>query len=503
MRPRLCSLPPASRSMSAVTPNHQYTVDTTELDLLHTVTPVPTAQIDPIHPIDTFLDDIMTGLHFLPPAENQTTQHSTINTTISNGPSMLKPVYPNSHSIKPTDPKQHLEGELNDILDQFLRTFEQQVGCCSLDEGGETLHDKFDTGTETSVPSTDPWNDTYKAYPHQKPQANLLHTSSTQPQLAPTVKPSVAKKTTAEVRQMHGSKVKKRSTDHNNMQQFENQRLTRSQSMKRKLEMALLSLQNPVKRTCKEKQSADNKKKRPRNYQRRAEACANKAGVNNLETIKQKQASKRKKRQENRSSRKKHSVENRSQKMAGFHKSKKSPQDRRAGVNGCIETKKNVREDNVEEEHLYNGFQAGRSPVKSQMGDSCVEIASSAMEKVRMLLQLQDEEEDEIANESAGVPEVEKLGNRRSVNHTSEGSLPVGNSLEYHLEETQDSDDEGRVIDNGEVDRHERIHSEVEVNQRQEDEERMANGLRQEEVVTEECSTPFQLSVPSNPSKRN
>lgn len=479
-------------------------MDTTELDLFHTVIPVPTAQMDPVQPIDTFLDDIMTGLHFLPPAENQTAQHSIINTTTSNDPSMLKPVYPNSHPIKPTDPKQHLEGELGDILDQFLRTFEQQVGCCGLDEGGET------SGAEKSDPSTGPWSN--KTYTHTKPQANLLHASSTQLQFIPTMTPSVAK-TTTDDGQIHGSKKKKLSTDQNNMRQFENQRLTRSQSMKRKLELALMSLQNPVKRTCKEKQSADNKKKQPRNNQGQSEACAIKSGVNHLEKNKntkptqvcckgrQKQACAKKKRQKNRSSGKEHSVDNKSHKMDGFHKSKKIPQDRRTGVNGCAETKKNVREDHVEVEHISNGFQAGQSPVKSQIGGSCIEIASSAMEKVRMLLQLQHEEEDERANESERELEVCKLGNRRLVSHEIISGADE-RLLENHLEYHHDSEDDGRVIDNGEFDKQERIHSRLEVSQKQEDTLRMANGLRREDVMTEERRNPFQPSVPSNSSKR-
>ncbi|XP_026796199.3 uncharacterized protein LOC113542712 [Pangasianodon hypophthalmus] len=523
-RPRVRPLPPASRSFSTMTSTKQDTLDPTELDLLHTVTPTPAVQMEPIQPIDTLLDDIMTGLHFLPPAENQTNQHGLMNTTTSRGPPISKAMYPNSQSVKSTDPKQHLEGEISDILDHFLRTFEQQVGCCGLDAGDETSQDKLDAGSGESDPSTDPWSSTPKTYSqlqphnphlhHQKPQANVLHTSSTlstQPPFTYRVNPSVAEKTNAQDGQIHGSEMEKPSTDQNIVQQFENRRLTRSQSMKRKLETALISLQNPDKRKCKEKQSADTKKKRQRDDRGRSEACANKSGVNNLNKNnknratrarideRQKQASATERRHGvNRSGRRKKSVENRSHKMDVFYERKKSPQEGRPGINGCGETKKNVGKGYVEAERISNG----QSSEKSQIGGTCFEIASSAMEKVRMLLQLQGEEEDEIANESVGIHGENKVGNGRLVNHKSisgaEERLAVENGLHGHLGEIQEPEDEGRIIVNGEGEGQERISSIVEVSQRQEEEERMAIGLRQEELMTEECSVPFQLNLPSN-----
>lgn len=509
-------------------------MDPTELDLLHTVTPTPTAQMESIQPIDTLLDDIMTGLHFLPPAENQTNQHGFMSiTSTSSGPPISKSTYPNIPSIKPTDPKQHLEGGLSDILDHFLRTFDQEVGCSGLDLGNETSQDKFDAGSDKSDPSTDPWSNTPKTYTqlqphnphlhHQKPQANLLHTSSTlstQSQFTSTVSPSVAEKTNAQDGQIHRSEVEKPSTDQNIVQQFENRRLTRSQSMKRKLEMAFISLQNPVKRKCKEKQSAGPQKKRQRDDRGQLKQCVNKSGVNNMDKNKknrdtqslseetQKQPSARERRHGgNRFGRRKRNVENRSHQVDGFYERKKNPLKGRLGMNGCGAMKKNVGEDHVEAECISNGFQAGQSSVKRQIGGTCIEIASSAMEKVRMLLQLQDEKEDERANESVGIYWGNKVGNGRVVNHKSisgtEEKHPVENSLQGNPGEIQEPEDEGRIAVNGEVEGQERISSMIEVSQRQEDEGRMADGLRQEDLMKEECSTPFQLNLPSNAGKRN
>lgn len=508
-----------------------YPVDPTELDLLHTVTPTPTVQMEPIQPIDTLLDDIITGLHFLPPAENQTNHRGSTSAATSNDPNISKAMYPSSHSIKPANPKQQMEGELGDILDHFLRTFDQQVGFCGLDVGDETSQGKSGAGTNKSDPSKDPLSNTPKTYTqlqshhppfhHQKPQENLLHTSSTlnlQPQFTAKVNSSEAEKTNAQNYLIHGPKVEKPSTDQNIVQQFENRRLTRSQSMKRKLETAFINLQNPVKRKFKEKQSADNKKKRQGDDRESSEARVNKCGVNILDKNnknratqahregRQKQSSTRKRRRGgNRSGRKKRSVETRSHRLADFYERKKTPHERRPVNNGCGKTKKNFGEGHVQAECMSIGFQAGQSAVKSQIGGNHIEIASSALEKVRMLLQLQDEEEDKRTNKSMGIHRANKLGNERLVNHRSisggEKRFSVENSSQRHRGEIQEPEDAGRVIVNKEFERQEIVNSIVEVSPRQEDEERMANGMRQEEMMTEEGRAPFQLNLPSNAGK--
>ncbi|KAF4094209.1 hypothetical protein AMELA_G00010320 [Ameiurus melas] len=501
-RPRLRPLLPASRSFSSMMPTELGTVDTTELDLLHTVTPIPAAQMEPVQPIDTLLDDLMTGLHFLPPEDNQTNQHNLTCSTTSSDPPILKAMYPNSHSVKPTDPKQHLEGELSDVLDHFLRTFELQVGCCGLDLGDETLTNQ---SSDKSDPSTDPWNNTPKTYSqlqphnpnlhHQKPQENVLHTSSTlttQLQFTSTVNPPVAENTNDQDGQIHAAEVQKPPTDQNIVQQFENRMLTRSQ--KRKLETALISLQTPVKTKDIEKQSADTKKKRQWDGLRQSEACVNKSGVNNLDKnnkysatqarSEERQASARERRQEvNRLGRRKRSVENRGNRMDGVYERKKSPRKGRPTINGGGKGKKNVEEDHEEAKHISNGFQACQSSIRNLIGGNCIEIASSAMEKVRMLLLLQGSEENESANESVGICEENKVGNGRSVNNKER--LPVENSLQRHLGEIQKPADEGRIAVNGNGQA--RRNSVIEASQRHEDEERMADLLR-----------PFQLNLPSN-----
>lgn len=494
-------------------PTKQGTVDPTELDLLHTVTPMPAAPMEPIQPIDTLLDDIMTDLHFLPPAENQTSQHCS-----SSAPPISRAMYPNSNSLKPTDPKQHLEGELNDILDQFLRTFDQQVGSGVLDEPEETSQDKCDEDRSKSDPSTDPGSSPPKTYTqlqsqswhlhHEKPQTNLLDTSNTRPQLTYKLNPSISENTRAQDGHLHGSEVEKPSKDQNIVQQFENRRITRSQSMKRKLETAFISLQNPVKRKCKQNQSIDRRKTRQMDSQGRFGACANKKGANNLDKNNKNRPKracigKRQKRAHGR---------RRSRGVDGFGRRERSVEnsDRKDALyrrNKSNEMNKNVREAYVEAEHRSNDFQAGQSCEKNQIGGSCIEIASSAMEKVRMLLQLQDEEENESANNSVEKRRVNKAGNGRLVSSKKIGGvtkrIPVKNSLQDHFGEIQEPENERERIVSAEVERPQRTSSMEEVSKRQEDDTRMADGLRQEELMTEECRVTHQPNMPSNAGKRN
>lgn len=487
-------------------------MDPTELDLLHTVTPVPAAHTEPIQPIDTLLDDIMTGLHFLPPAESQTHQHGLMSTTTSSGPPVSKATYPSGHFAKPTDPKQHLEGEIGDILDHFLRTFEQQVGSCGLDVGDETLqgNDKSDgpwSNTSKTFTQTQPHNPHLH---HETPQANLLHTTSTlsgEPQS--TVNPSVAGKNNAQDGQIHRSKVKKASRNQNILQQFENRRLTRSQSKKRKLETALISLQNPFKKKCKEKQTAVTRKKRQRSGQGQPEARVNKSRVKNLDKNnkathvchdKSQTPTRKRRLEENRFGRNKRIVDNRRHIMDGFNESEKSRRKGRPRIS-CGEMMKKVRHDHVETEPKSNSFQADQSSVKSPIRGTCINIASSAMEKVRMLLQLHNEE-DERANESVGIHQENNAGYGGLVNHKcvsgAEERLTAENSWQGHLEEIRGSEDEGRIMLNGEFEGQESRSSVVELRQKLDDKR-----LRTKEKTTEVRRALFRVNLPSKTGKRN
>ncbi|KAG7328906.1 hypothetical protein KOW79_007080 [Hemibagrus wyckioides] len=509
-RPRIRPLPPASRSFSTQLTSKHGTVDPTELDLLHTVTPVSAAHTEPIQPIDTLLDDIMTGLHFLPPAESQTHQHGLMSATTSSGPPVSKATYPSGHFAKPTDPKQHLEGEIGDILDHFLRTFEQQVGGCGLVVGDETLQ-----GNDKSDTSTGPWSNTSKTFTqtqpdnlhHETPQANLLHTTSTlSGELQSTVNPSVAGTNNAQDRQIRRSKVKKASRNQNILQQFENRRLTRSQSKKRKLETALISLQSPIKKKCKEKQTAGTRKKRQRNGQGQSEAHVNKSRVKNLDKNnkatkvcqdKSQKPTRKRRLEENRFGRNKRSVDNRRHIMDGFNEREKSHRKGRPRIS-CGEMMKKVRRDHVETEPKSNSFQADQSSVKSPIRGACIKIASSAMEKVRMLLQLR-EEEDERANESVGIHQENNAGNGGLVNHKcvsgAEERLTAENSWQGHLEEIRGSEDR-RIMVNGEFEGQESRNSVVELSQRRDDKR-----LRTKEKTTEVRRALFRLNLPSKTGK--
>ncbi|XP_046704801.1 uncharacterized protein LOC124385656 isoform X2 [Silurus meridionalis] len=491
-RGRPCLRPlPASQNVSR-TLSETDTVDPTALGLLNSV---PAAQTESVQPIDTLIDDFMAGLHFLPPAEYQSNQQ--------------KAMHSNGQSIKPPDPKQHLEGEFGDILDHFLRTFDQQVGCCGLDVGDELSQNKFDASSDKPDPVTDLWSTTTKTctqlhpcntHVHQHtPQTNLLPTSSmlgTQPQLKSTVKPSVAEKTNTRVGQIPEP-------------QMEFRRLTRSQSLKRKLEATLNASQNPVKRKCKEKQSANTKKKRRKVHRGQSEACVNKSGVNNLNKNGSKRASKG--RSQKRA--KKTGAPDRKSKVSKYGKNKKSVENRTPRMD-CVfarrtrhqtrTTEINGRGENVGEDRISNDFQAGQSSAKSQIQETCIELASSAMEKVRMLLQLQDEEEDEGANESVRIDRGNNEGNGRLISHKcilrAEERPPGENSLPGYLGDVQMPEDKRRV---GKMNREvKRVGSGLKVGRRkQEYKGKTAEGRRQEELGTKECSTSVQQNLTSNGGK--
>ncbi|TSV81511.1 hypothetical protein Baya_13341 [Bagarius yarrelli] len=477
-RPCIRPLPPASRSVSTTKQN---TVDSTELNLLHTMTPVPDNQIEPIQPIDTLLEDIMTGLHFLPQAENQTSQHGLMTTTTSSGPPISKAI-----CSKPTDPKQHMEGEIGDILDHFLRTFDQHVGCCGLDVGSETSQ-----GSNKPDSGTDPCS-TFKTFtalqPHNshvnnpKPQENYLHTFSLpSTQGESMVNPSVAKKNNVQDGQKLRSKLLKPLRDQNIVQKSENRMLTRSQTKKRKVEAALIVPRNAVKRKCKEKESADTTKKRRRDNRRcpRCKACLNKSGVkkharNNTKRAAQihSKGARKRERSKNRFGRNKRYVRNGSCKTDGFNNKKRSRSQKGThGNKDCYDTKRNLRGKRVVK-CKSNCFQAGQSSVKNQTESSYIRRASPAMDKVKMLLQLQDKRKDGRACKYVGIHWGKNEENGRLVKHQCISGAEERFPGENGLKKNQEAKDKDRM-----------------------------NVKRQEERMTEGSNVSLQSNLPPDTTK--
>ncbi|XP_068069362.1 uncharacterized protein isoform X3 [Danio rerio] len=121
-RPRKYPLPQSNASRNS--PPNQKTVNLPAPSLMHTVA-LPAANPTGLsQPIDWLIDDVIAQLPLMP-----NNQH-TIDTATPDPNPKTQP------SVKLTDPaivQPQSEGELTDILDSFLRTFEQHISVCDAD----------------------------------------------------------------------------------------------------------------------------------------------------------------------------------------------------------------------------------------------------------------------------------------------------------------------------------------------------------------------------------
>ncbi|XP_056327843.1 uncharacterized protein LOC130240386 [Danio aesculapii] len=121
-RPRKYPLPQSNASRNSLP--DQKTVNLPAPSLLHTAA-LPAANPTGLsQPIDWLIDDVIAQLPLMP-----NNQH-TIDTATPDPNLKTQP------SVKLTDPaivQPQSEGELTDILDSFLRTFEQHIGACDAD----------------------------------------------------------------------------------------------------------------------------------------------------------------------------------------------------------------------------------------------------------------------------------------------------------------------------------------------------------------------------------
>ncbi|XP_037396678.1 uncharacterized protein LOC108424149 isoform X1 [Pygocentrus nattereri] len=404
--PRVCPfpLPPCSSSFC------QNTMGTPDPPLLHNVS-LPPAPRTSTQPMDLFLDDLMIGLDFLHPihTENQTNQHGFLNTMASSIPSVSKAVYPSMHSpVKPVGvSQQQPEGELCDILDHFLNTFEQHVGRCDLDvaempNNHYTAASSMDGAQVNRDPGTETWSNLHTQLnshsihcraPHANGSSHCMHASSTftssaQPQAIrsspadTSVSQTQLQLSTALGRLDSSSSRGSEGKLENNEKEPETQMVTRSQSMKRKLGTSLSSLQtsSPVKR-CRRKRSSDAERPQVRRLhgQHKRVQCTvdmciseegsmSKAGVGKSKTT-----------------------------QTWSTKSKKSRASKERPLETITEEKRSTANGHTEgskvEKELVNA--SSWTPVKKTVSGTYVEMASSAFEKMRMLLEKQSKRKEE------------------------------------------------------------------------------------------------------------
>ncbi|KAK1804326.1 hypothetical protein P4O66_020342 [Electrophorus voltai] len=569
-RPRLHPLPSPSISHTSctMTPANQNTTSPPVPSLLHTVSlpPVP----DPTQLLDWLTDDIMPGFLVLPPvpAENQITQHGFMNTAIPNVSSVSNTTYPSMHSsIKPIDPKvsqQQPEGELNNILDNFLRTFEQQIDGCGIDFEEESSQDQSQHYTaisnsdearvsedgHKSGPSMNPWSNTPNTYTqlqvhrphsdhHHPPQAEFCphctHASDIftpcaqlQPMLSKAQNqlqfPSIlGQQKLSCPRQQSEGQPGKLYGGRNLEMQFETQRMTRSQSIKVKLESALNSLPTPVERKRRRESreqsrspTADTQKKRQvgkplgrrKRAQHHADVCASDAKVSNVKTREgngtQIWSARTKK--------------NTTIQWLGEERPRMtSGPMRKRRVNGQGRRRR-WKEEEVESRgrKRYRGAacHSGSSdqPVllKEYNRETITEVTSSAVQKMRIFLESQREREEEHKRAEKGKPmriheEKERLGCSTMARHDGVSRAALAPSAK---ETSHDAPGESRTEQSGtrEAGDKSRLTAEsqdqkeascaVEVKQRRGDMRSVAVGQRQ--ARTEGHSTSSQLHVPLN-----
>ncbi|KAI4879522.1 hypothetical protein NFI96_026819 [Prochilodus magdalenae] len=456
--PHVCSLPlpPCSSSFC------QNTMGAPEPSLLHTVSLPPAPQMS-TQSIDLFLDDIMLGLNVLPPvhAENPTDQSGFVYAMTSNMSSVTKTQCPSINSlVKPTDASQQQpEGELFDILDHFLNTFEQHVAGCDLDAVEETANSQSQhftaaRSTDGTQVSKDPSKYTRPLKPHSNnchmPHASVSShfTSSTQLQpirLSPA-DTSVGRngpRLSATLRQRNSySGTGSRSKLKSNEKEPQTQRVTRSQSRKRKLELTLSSLQSTKKR-CRGKRSSgpvaftDTERSQvrqrshiPQKHVRCEDAVSN-AGAGKSKPT-QIQSTKGPKSTTTHSLYKKRQLET------------KSTEEKRCRTN--------AKGSNVETEHTSASSWTRQSPVKKKIGGAYIEMTSSAFEKMRMLLEKQRKGKEEYSrtkksigkpNENVGVVNV---GEEERVSGVKGGS-PAENTIHGYLEKSRADRADGSTVE--------------------------------------------------------
>lgn len=229
-RPRKHPLPHSDASRNL--PPDQKTVNLAAPSLMHTVA-LPAANPTSLsQPIDWLIDDVIAQLPLMP-----NNQHAIINTVTPD------PNLKSQPSVKLTDPaivQPQSEGELTDILDSFLRTFEQHIGACDAD-GQDAVVPSVSDGNLACGQST---SNAHSASLNTTTQRNSISKNRLRPARRPQ-KPST-------YWQLTGLKMEKSPGDRGEAMPAV---MTRSQSRKRKQEVIEeLLRRDPVKRKKRKKE---------------------------------------------------------------------------------------------------------------------------------------------------------------------------------------------------------------------------------------------------------
>lgn len=393
--------------------------------LLHTVS-LPPAPQESTQPTEIFLDDIMAQFNFLPIVniETQTNQHGCVIPEAPDISSVPQTLYPCiDSSMKSTDgSQQQPEEEVCDILDHFLNMFEQRLCDLEMEEqpsDNQPLHHTRSGGAqENKGPGVDSECDKYTQLQTLKPnvsphctQASTALTPNTHLPLNTSLPPNQLGSLSAPWHR----ESKEKFEDVEN--EVETQRMTRSR--KRKLGTTLPSLQTPPsKKKHREKQTSVQKaltdkeipQSRRMSKQRklvrrcRVDRCLYESAENDC------------KGGTNRTSRTRPTKGTKTRTARSLSKKKHlktSAEDRRRRANahgeGC----------NVETKLIAASSWTSQAPVKKSSSGSYTEMASSAFEKIKMLLEKQGQR-TQLKEEQSAKMKVQEDG------PGAEGELPLG-----------------------------------------------------------------------------
>ncbi|XP_050983110.1 uncharacterized protein LOC127175860 isoform X1 [Labeo rohita] len=226
-RPRKRPLPepPASQNFNGISPPDRKTINPPAPSMMHTAALPAANQTSLAQPIDWLIDDVIAQLPFMPSNQTGITNTATVDSNMDQTRTQS--------SVKISDlgiTQPQSEGELTDILDSFLRTFEQHVGICDSDvqdgmvpnisDGTQTCGQNYTVHTQTSNAHGTIMNTSKTSSSTNRPRVS----SARRPQ-----KPSC-------LWQASGVKMEK-STGRQSAQNPKSGRMTRSQSRKRKLDV--------------------------------------------------------------------------------------------------------------------------------------------------------------------------------------------------------------------------------------------------------------------------
>ncbi|XP_016429103.1 uncharacterized protein LOC107756473 isoform X3 [Sinocyclocheilus rhinocerous] len=223
-RPRKRPLPKpdVSQNFSGISPPDQKTLNPPALSMLHTAALPAANQTSLTQPMDWLIDDVIAQLPFMPSNQNGITVDSNMDHTRTQS------------SVKLTDlgiVQPQSEGELTDILDSFLRTFEQHVGVCDSDVQDGMVHNITD-GTRTCGQSYTVHTNAHATSVNTTTQGSKASLSKNRPRVSSARRPQKPSR----FWQVSGVKMEK-STGQQSEQKPKSGRMTRSQSRKRKLDV--------------------------------------------------------------------------------------------------------------------------------------------------------------------------------------------------------------------------------------------------------------------------